>query len=168
MMEITCPDCSGRGHNFGFIERVDRTQSGAGQIPCRTCNSTGALSPERADSVALCGQLRDKRHSLDLTISRAASLLGISRPGLSALESGRGAREAVEAALAHLETLPPFDAVAKAAQQERIQNVTDCLERGVSPCCKTPLDLSRVIQNGRYKGHGPKICRTCRRVVSRQ
>lgn len=45
------------------------------------------------------------------------------------------------------------------------ERVIACLERGVSPCCEAPLDLSHVIKSGRYKGHGKRFCSQCRRWV---
>lgn len=43
--------------------------------------------------------------------------------------------------------------------------VEDLLARGLSPCCESPNDESRVIKTGRHKGHGPRFCSKCGRVA---
>lgn len=161
---ITCEDCRGRGYNDGFVERVDRSQSGFGRIKCASCGGAGTLTPERAEFLALCEQFREKRDATGHTIVRVARHLETTAREVSALENGRRTVDDVRAALAKLESLEPFD---EAASNERLRTVTECLVANTSPCCKTPLDLSRVIPNGRYKGHGIKRCRTCGMEVSR-
>jgi hypothetical protein len=35
----------------------------------------------------------------------------------------------------------------------------------LSPCCEAPIDESRVIRDGCYKGHGPRFCSKCGELV---
>jgi len=44
-------------------------------------------------------------------------------------------------------------------------NEIDLILRGISPCCKAPIDESKVIPRGKYKGHGPRYCSKCRKCV---
>lgn len=37
----------------------------------------------------------------------------------------------------------------------------DLLRRGLSSCCEAAIDESRVIRDGRHKGHGPRFCSKC-------
>lgn len=41
----------------------------------------------------------------------------------------------------------------------------DLLRQGLSSCCEAPIDESRVIREGRHKGHGPRYCGKCGRCV---
>lgn len=38
--------------------------------------------------------------------------------------------------------------------------------KGLSGCCEAPLDMSRVYKSGRYKGHGPRLCSKCGKLVA--
>ena len=51
---------------------------------------------------------------------------------------------------------------AKEAESERFITL---LDQGLSACCEAPLDKSRVIPSGKYKGHGPRLCSKCGEVV---
>ncbi len=45
------------------------------------------------------------------------------------------------------------------------KKVTDCLGKNISPCCNAEINESRVIKKGKYKGHGPRYCNKCKKVV---
>jgi hypothetical protein len=51
------------------------------------------------------------------------------------------------------------------ARAAAITRKMDLMARGLSGCCEAPLDESRVIATGRYKGHGPRCCSKCGKVV---
>jgi hypothetical protein len=48
---------------------------------------------------------------------------------------------------------------------DEIEHAESCIRRGVSACCEAPIDESRVITSGRHKGHGPRICSRCWKIV---
>ena len=51
-------------------------------------------------------------------------------------------------------------------QEEReIQEIIKNIASGVSSCCKAPIDESRVIPDGQHKGHGPRYCSKCKKLV---
>jgi hypothetical protein len=52
-----------------------------------------------------------------------------------------------------------------AAQEAEDARHLDCMRRGVSSCCGTPIDKRTVITSGRYKGHGPRYCSTCGKLL---
>lgn len=52
-----------------------------------------------------------------------------------------------------------------AASEAEDARIADCLRRGVSECCEAPLDDSRVIREGRHRGHGGRYCSKCGRCV---
>lgn len=55
---------------------------------------------------------------------------------------------------------------AEIQQEEReIQERMEEIRRDISPCCKAPIDHSRSITDGEYKGHGPHYCSKCKRLV---
>lgn len=37
----------------------------------------------------------------------------------------------------------------------------ECFKKGISPCCNVPINDSRVIKEGRHKGHGARYCSKC-------
>lgn len=45
------------------------------------------------------------------------------------------------------------------------QAVVDTFVHNKSPCCKAPIDERRVIEKGRHKGHGKRVCSKCGRVA---
>ncbi len=54
------------------------------------------------------------------------------------------------------------DIRAREAEHERLM---DCLRRNVSTCCQAPIDESCVIRDGEHKGHGPRYCSKCKKLV---
>lgn len=40
-----------------------------------------------------------------------------------------------------------------------------CLRRNVSTCCDAPIDESQVIPDGEHKGHGPRYCSQCHKLL---
>jgi hypothetical protein len=50
-------------------------------------------------------------------------------------------------------------------QDARFARGFELIARGLSPCCEALLDMSQVITSGAHKGHGPRICSKCRKVV---
>lgn len=52
-----------------------------------------------------------------------------------------------------------------AASEAEDARIDDCLARGVSACCDAPLDDSRVIREGRHRGHGGRYCSKCGKVA---
>lgn len=46
-----------------------------------------------------------------------------------------------------------------------LKKTVDAFARGVSPCCNAPIDSSRVITSGRHRGHGPRICSKCKKLL---
>ena len=52
-----------------------------------------------------------------------------------------------------------------AAAEARRQHVLDCIQRGLSPCCEAPLDNREVLTSGEFKGHGPRFCSKCGKLV---
>lgn len=52
-----------------------------------------------------------------------------------------------------------------AVQEAKDERTTDLMRRGLSSCCESPIDESRVIREGRHKGHGPRFCSKCGRCV---
>lgn len=53
------------------------------------------------------------------------------------------------------------------AEEAKHQRWLDCLKRGVSSCCEAPIDESQVITEGSHKGHGPRFCSKCGKLVYR-
>ena len=49
--------------------------------------------------------------------------------------------------------------------EEEVKQHIEKMMKDISPCCDAPLDKSRVITSGRYKGHGPRFCSKCKNVV---
>jgi hypothetical protein len=41
----------------------------------------------------------------------------------------------------------------------------ELMKRGLSDCCEAPIDESRVTKAGSFKGHGPRFCSKCRRLL---
>jgi hypothetical protein len=39
------------------------------------------------------------------------------------------------------------------------------MNRGISPCCRAPIDESEVIRGGPHDGHGRRTCSKCGEVV---
>jgi len=60
-----------------------------------------------------------------------------------------------------------FTAEELAEQEKEFKRQMDLLMQGLSSCCEAPIDTTQVIQSGRYKGHGPRICSKCRKLVFR-
>jgi len=50
-------------------------------------------------------------------------------------------------------------------REARITRALDLIEQGLSACCEAPLDLSHVITDGQYKGHGPRFCSKCQKLA---
>ena len=48
-----------------------------------------------------------------------------------------------------------------AEQEASMKRKHDLMAKGLSDCCEAPIDRSRVIESGRYKGHGPRYCSKC-------
>jgi len=55
---------------------------------------------------------------------------------------------------------------------EELQQIEDEWEKthakilsGKSPCCDAGLDTSQVIKSGTHKGHGPRFCSACGKLV---
>ena len=60
----------------------------------------------------------------------------------------------------------------QAVSEEEIQAELDSHERtiklmmqGLSSCCEAAIDESHVIASGEHKGHGPRFCSKCKKVV---
>ena len=47
-----------------------------------------------------------------------------------------------------------------------IEEAIDCMKKGLSSCCKAPVDESQIIKEGQYKGHGRRFCSACHKCVS--
>ena len=52
-------------------------------------------------------------------------------------------------------------------QQEvdEMNRVMECIEKGISSCCGSPIDESHVIKEGQYKNHGSRFCGKCKKLV---
>ena len=50
-------------------------------------------------------------------------------------------------------------------EEKDIHRILDQIKKGLSPCCGVAIDESCVITKGQYKGHGPRFCSKCKRVV---
>lgn len=48
-----------------------------------------------------------------------------------------------------------------AEQEASASRKFDLLRKGLSDCCEAPVDESRVIKEGRHKGHGRRYCSKC-------
>ena len=46
------------------------------------------------------------------------------------------------------------------------EDAIDCMKKGISSCCKAPIDESQVIKEGQYKGHGRRFCSACGKLTS--
>ena len=46
-----------------------------------------------------------------------------------------------------------------------LKQAIELIAKGFSPCCEAPIDKSRVIAEGRHKGHGARFCSKCKKVV---
>jgi hypothetical protein len=58
------------------------------------------------------------------------------------------------------------DIDAQVAEMEvRMEKFRRCIMRNVSTCCDAPIDESQVIKSGEHKGHGPRFCTNCKKVV---
>lgn len=60
------------------------------------------------------------------------------------------------------ETYTPEEIAKQEAQHKLFM---DRMQQGLSSCCGAELDKSRVITEGRHKGHGPRFCTKCKRVA---
>lgn len=60
------------------------------------------------------------------------------------------------------EAMTEAQVAAKEAARERSMRL---LANNLSSCCEAEIDASQVIPSGRHKGHGPRFCSKCRRVV---
>lgn len=49
----------------------------------------------------------------------------------------------------------------RAANRRRME----LLSRGLSDCCEASIDTRNVVTEGRYKGHGPRYCSKCHRLL---
>ncbi len=52
------------------------------------------------------------------------------------------------------------------AQDAELERHIDLMRKGITSCCEAPIDMSQVIPSGRFKGHGPRFCSKCRKVVA--
>lgn len=52
-----------------------------------------------------------------------------------------------------------------AAEDAAITHAIECRAKNISPCCEAPIDESRVIKSGRYKGHGGRYCSKCGKCI---
>lgn len=41
----------------------------------------------------------------------------------------------------------------------------ELIAKGLSICCEKPLDTTQVITEGPHKGHGPRFCSACEKLV---
>lgn len=48
---------------------------------------------------------------------------------------------------------------------ERHKKEGELLAKNLSICCESKLDTSKVIKEGRFKGHGPRFCSKCGKLV---
>lgn len=55
----------------------------------------------------------------------------------------------------------------EAADRAETREHLALIGQGLSPCCKAPLDRSRLIKSGRNKGSGWVFCSSCKRGVAR-
>jgi len=75
---------------------------------------------------------------------------------------GEEARGYVEAAEVLRKAVAAHEAAPEVIVDEaEVDRVLACVAAGRSPCCDAPLDQSRVVPTGRYKGHGPRLCSKC-------
>jgi len=58
----------------------------------------------------------------------------------------------------------PFTAQEIAADEVSNKRDMDLFQKGLSSCCEAPIDTSRVITEGRHKGHGARYCSKCKRL----
>ncbi len=63
------------------------------------------------------------------------------------------------------ETYAPWTAEELVEQDRKMQRKMDLMRQGLSSCCEAPFDENRVIREGRHKGHGPRYCSKCRKLV---
>lgn len=52
-----------------------------------------------------------------------------------------------------------------AKEEASVTHSIECLKKGLSTCCEAELDLTRVIKDGRHKGHGPRFCSKCHQLA---
>ena len=52
------------------------------------------------------------------------------------------------------------------AEIASVEEAIDCMKKGLSRCCKAPVDESQIIKEGQYKGHGRRFCSACHKCVS--
>jgi hypothetical protein len=50
-------------------------------------------------------------------------------------------------------------------EHNEFERALSLLEKGLSPCCKAPIDESEVITKGRFKGHGKRYCSKCGEIT---
>lgn len=51
------------------------------------------------------------------------------------------------------------------AEMRELERTIGLYAKKLSSCCEAPLDETYVITQGRNRGHGPRFCSKCRRVV---
>jgi hypothetical protein len=59
----------------------------------------------------------------------------------------------------------PFTQEEIAKMDAESARVTSLILRDLSPCCEAAIDKSRVIPSGQHKGHGPRFCSACKKLV---
>ncbi len=74
----------------------------------------------------------------------------------------RGREDADKVPCPKFEQPTPEEVAAEEAESER---VFAAIQAGKSPCCGAPFDERQVITSGGFKGHGPRFCSACKRLV---
>lgn len=85
-----CPTCSGKGRSFAFINTgPDSRSHRSGYVSCHTCKGECVISAERFEAIERGHQLRQERVNRGESLHEAATKLGMTPAGLSAIETGR-------------------------------------------------------------------------------
>lgn len=90
---------------------------------------------------------------------KLASLPG----GPFSLDGQYCAVHACRGALSYLQN-PPFPPKARGEETE-VERIERCAALDLSSCCEAPIDYSQVIEKGRCKNHGQRLCSKCRRCL---
>lgn len=59
----------------------------------------------------------------------------------------------------------PLNTEELAAKEAKTQRHMDLMRRGLSSCCESPFDTRHVTTSGQFKGHGPRYCSKCKKLL---
>lgn len=106
----TCPACSGRGKNWGFIDAIGsngRRVGRSGEFECSTCRGAGLVPQEFVRQQELARLLADDRVKRGVSLRDQAAFFGLDPMRYNSME--RGHKPLSDAVREYVESLSAND-----------------------------------------------------------